>query len=273
MVAVLQSKYTTYRANPFASELAQANSSYSALHDDKLVLANDGKREPSPLTQEVHESFRALVLDPKFSCVGAKAAINGGSYRFGLYDEMNTAPATAGLAHDLWEFVREQPTFAPALSTFVASFAFPRVSDELEWERLVWAQLQSLHDLDTEFHAWDSRVGSDPETHDFSFSFAGRAYFVVGLHAASSRFARRFGWATIVFNAREQFEQLRETNQFSRMQQTIRAREQRLQGSLNPNLSDFGEASEARQYSGRALDAAWKCPFHVQLRGASGSQD
>lgn len=272
MVAVLQIKHTTNCANPFASDLARANSSYSSWHNEKLVRVTNGKRELSPLAQDVHECFRRLVLDPKFSCVGAKAAINGGSYRFGLYDEMNTAPSTAGLAHDLWEFVREQPTFAPALSTFVASFALPRVSGELEWERLVWAQLQSLHDLDAEFHTWDSRVSSDPEAHDFSFSFAGRAYFVVGLHPASSRFARRFGWATIVFNAREQFEELRETNQFSRMQQTIRAREQRLQGSLNPNLSDFGEASEARQYSGRALDAKWKCPFHARLRGESESR-
>jgi FPC/CPF motif-containing protein YcgG len=253
--------------------LGQANSCYSAWHDEKLVCANAHEREASALAQNVHNNFRALVLDPKFSCIGAKAAINGGSYRFGLYTEMNTAAATAGLAHDLWEFVREQPAFAPSLSTFIASFALPNVSNELEWERLVWAQLQSLHDLDAEFHTWDSRVSSDPEAHDFSFSFVGRAYFVVGLHPASSRYARRFPWATIVFNAREQFEQLRETNQFARMQEAIRAREQRLQGSLNPNLSDFGEASEARQYSGRALEAAWTCPFHARLQSESGSQD
>jgi hypothetical protein len=35
----------------------------------------------------------------------------------------------------------------------------------------------------------------------------------------------------------------------------------RLQGSINPNLSDFGVHSEARQYSGRAVEDAWKCPF------------
>jgi hypothetical protein len=35
-----------------------------------------------------------------------------------------------------------------------------------------------------------------------------------------------------------------------------------LQGSLNPNLADFGEQSEARQYSGRATEADWVCPFH-----------
>lgn len=273
MVAVLRSEFTTNRANPFANAIAEKHSAYSAWRGETLVSATNIKHEPSPLARDVHERFRALILDPKFSCIGAKAAIQGGNYRFGLYAEMDTAAATAGLAYDLWEFVREQPVFAPALSTFVATFALPVVSDQVEWERLVWSQLQRLHDLDAEFHTWDSRVSSDPEAHDFSFSFAGRAYFVVGLHPASSRFARRFGWATLVFNAREQFEQLRETNQFARMQQTIRNREQNLQGSLNPNLSDFGEASEARQYSGRALEATWKCPFHARIKATTDSQN
>ena len=32
-------------------------------------------------------------------------------------------------------------------------------------------------------------------------------------------------------------------------------------GSLNPMLAQHGEASEARQYSGRQVDDGWKCPF------------
>jgi hypothetical protein len=47
------------------------------------------------------------------------------------------------------------------------------------------------------------------------------------------------------------------------MQQTIRRRDIALQGSTNPMLSDFGEQSEARQYSGRAVDAGWSPPFKV----------
>ncbi|MEP6902345.1 MAG: YqcI/YcgG family protein, partial [Actinomycetota bacterium] len=33
----------------------------------------------------------------------------------------------------------------------------------------------------------------------------------------------------------------------------------------NPNLSDFGTQSEARQYSGRAVEHEWKCPFHALM--------
>ena len=45
------------------------------------------------------------------------------------------------------------------------------------------------------------------------------------------------------------------------MQYTIRAREVALQGSINPMLSDFGEESEARQYSGRTVPDDWVPPF------------
>ncbi|MDQ6747348.1 MAG: YqcI/YcgG family protein [Candidatus Dormibacteraeota bacterium] len=36
----------------------------------------------------------------------------------------------------------------------------------------------------------------------------------------------------------------------------------RLQGSLNPNLSNYGDRPESRQYSGRAVGDAWRCPMH-----------
>jgi len=238
------------------------------LRDGKLVHPLDPGRRPSALARLAHNSFRAQVLDPDFPCIGGKAAVNGGTYRFGLYAEMNSPATTAGLAHDLWEYARELPTFGTDYATFAASFVTPDVTGEREWERLLWAQLQSLHELDREHHVWDPAVASDPADTGFSFSFAETAFFVVGLHPASSRRARRFRWATLVFNAHAQFERLREQNQFERLQETVRARDLKLQGSLNPNLSDFGEASEARQYSGRPVEENWRCPFSARPRAA-----
>jgi FPC/CPF motif-containing protein YcgG len=64
-----------------------------------------------------------------------------------------------------------------------------------------------------------------------------------------------------VFNPHAQFERLRSAGHFERLQRAIRDREMALQGSLNPNLADFGELSEARQYSGRPTESEWRCPF------------
>jgi hypothetical protein len=186
---------------------------------------------------------------------------------------MNTVSATFGLAHDLWEYTREQATFGTNYATFIASFGGPVINDELHWEDLLWSQINNLHKLDRAHFEWDSSVNSDPENSDFSFSFAETGFFIVGLQPKSSRLARRFPWATLVFNTHAQFERLREQNKFERMQQTIRARDLNLQGSLNPNLSNFGDRSDARQYSGRAVEENWKCPFHALSGSTKKSTD
>ena len=250
------------RPNPFEGELALANSSYAAFRGKRLVREPGG--EPASSRMEyVHDSFRALVSNTQFSCVGAKAALRSGSYRVGLYDRLGSPGAAAGLARDLFWFVGEQDALDGEFSTFVASFVEPTAADEDAFERLLWRQLQLLHEEDRRHHAWDPSVSPDPQDPTFAFSFAGRAFFVVGLHPASSRFARRFAWPTLVFNAHYQFDRLRAEGRYDRMQEVIRSRELKLQGYLNPNLDDFGVRSEARQYSGRPAEADWRCPFHA----------
>ncbi|MBA2352790.1 MAG: guanitoxin biosynthesis heme-dependent pre-guanitoxin N-hydroxylase GntA [Burkholderiales bacterium] len=249
------------KSNPFDSTLARVNSNYAAYHDGELVRPLAPHLAPSALAEQVHGSFRDHVLDSDFSCVGAKSAISRGSYRLGQYGTLASAGATAGLACDLYEFVRDQASFEGGFSTFLASFANPVPQTEKEFERLLWAQLQHLHELDRAHHVWDPAVSNDPADAEFSFSFAEQGFFVIGLHPQSSRLARRFAWPALVFNPHNQFEQLRESGHFDRMQSVIRERELALQGSLNANLSNFGEQSEARQYSGRRVEVGWRCPF------------
>ena len=141
--------------NPFGADgLARANSAYAAWRGGRLIHPLDPARRPATLAETVHQSFRAHVLDQEFPCVGGKSAVVNDTYRFGLYPEMNTRAATAGLAHDLWEYERERPGFATDYATYVASFAGPVARDERAWEQMLWSQLQSLHELDRELHAW-----------------------------------------------------------------------------------------------------------------------
>jgi len=251
--------------NPFSADDALANSSYAMFDGQRLVHPASG--EPaSPLASFVHDALRALVLNEHFSCVGGKSSLRQGAYRFGLYESLGSAASAAGLARDLFTFVREQPAFGDAFSTYIASFMGPHPADEHAFERDLWTTLQALHDLDAEHHEWDPAVSDDPDDPRFSFSFAGVAFFVIGLHAASTRAARRFAWPTLVFNSHRQFEELRQRGGYTRFQQVIRANERRLQGDINPMASEFGTRSEAAQYSGRAVEATWKCPFHAQTR-------
>ncbi len=253
--------------NPYDSALAREHSTSATPVDGALVPSHQSF-PASELQEFVHDDFRALVLNPKFPCVAAKGAFHRGDYRMGLYGDMGSPEATAGLARDLFQFVQAQSRQAEtAFSTFVASFTGPGALDEAAFEQALWRQLQALHDLDKEHCGWTEGVSADADNAHFGFSFAERAFFVVGLHPASTRWARRFAWPTLVFNAHFQFDKLKADGRYSPLQKVIRTRDMALQGSLNANLADFGERSEARQYSGRVTEDGWRCPFHAATNG------
>jgi FPC/CPF motif-containing protein YcgG len=232
---------------------------YAKYADGALTLCASGDAAPA-LASRIHDALRALVLDPEFPCVGARSAFNQAAYRFALYPEMLAGESTEALARDLHTFVNEQDSIEGEFSTFIACFDAPKFRDIADFELSLWQQLRDLHEIDRATHAWDATVSSDPADGRFSFSFGGRAFFVVGLSPASDRWARQFPWPALAFNAHFQFEQLRESGQFSRMQDIIRDRDREIEGDINPNLANFGEHTEARQYSGRVVDDNWRCP-------------
>lgn len=216
---------------------------------------------------EAKRAFEEFVFRPEFPCVGAKAAFHGGSHTVVTYGELASEEATTALSTDLSQFAqaigrtKAHGSHAIDYATFVAIFEQPLAADEVEFERLFWQQLRRLHRQDAARFEWDPSVSSEPTDPHFSFSFGGQALYVIGLHANSSREARQFHWPALVFNPHEQFERLRDDGKWQRMQETIRTRDMALQGTINPMLSDFGEKSEARQYSGRAVDEDWRAPF------------
>ncbi len=214
--------------------------------------------------------FKAFIEDAAFPCLGARAALSADTFTVSVFEELGCISCAAKLAPELEKFVQSERRQRNPFATFVAIFREPRRLSEKGFERLLWSQLQQLHRVDAERHGWDPAVASDPLDPRFSFSFAGQALYVVGLHAQSSRVARRFPYPTLVFNPHEQFERLRNEGKWKRMQSTIRSRDLDLQGSINPMLSDFGERSEARQYSGREVGAHWKAPFQARPSRESG---
>ena len=216
-----------------------------------------------PLT--VSPDFAAFVRSDAFPCVGAKSALalghmrafNAGDIESGAHDcVLRAALISFGVAIDF---------DAPTVASFVCLFESGPVLSEARFEVALWKRLQALHDLDARHGVdWAQDVSSDPAAPDFSMSLGGVAYFVVGLHPGASRQARRFVRPVLVFNPHEQFRRLRADGRYGAMQEIVRDRDRAVSGDINPMLSDFGERGEAAQYSGRRVDAAWKCPFKVR---------
>lgn len=214
------------------------------------------------LVRRIDAEFTAFVGDDGFPCLAGKGAVHRGDYTLGVYPALGSWRAAQALANDLGGFVDGIPADGAGLRTFAAVFTGTAPDCELAFEQQLWRQLQRLHECDRAGGDWDPSVSADPEHAQFSFSFGRRALFVIGLHPASSRLARRFQWPTLMFNPRVQFDRLRAEGRFERMRDLVRERDVALQGSMNPNLADFGQSSEARQYSGRRTEADWRCPFH-----------
>jgi uncharacterized protein len=212
--------------------------------------------------ERIREAFSEFVRDPRFPCLAARTTARPDHEDLRVYGRLGSVAVSDALAADLARFAREARA-ANRFSAFVAIFTGRPPASERAFERRLWAQLQLLHERDDPAAGWDSAVSADPQDPRFSFSFAGRAFFVVGLHPRSSRLARRFRYPALVFNPHAQFERLRREGRFERLRDLIRARDIALQGSVNPSLSDFGERSEAEQYSGRrTTEGRWRCPFH-----------
>jgi FPC/CPF motif-containing protein YcgG len=203
-------------------------------------------------------SLAAMVTHDDFPCLGARSVFRRENATVRVYDRLASEEATAALLADLGRFAAAVDVEG-GFASFIAIFRGPTSPSERDFERLLWKQLRLLHAADDA--PWNEEVSDDPQDHHFAFSVAGTAFFVVGLHPAASRDARRTATPTLVFNLHAQFEQLRESGRFGRMRDLIRERDERLQGSVNPMVSDHGTGSEARQYSGRAVDDSWVAPF------------
>lgn len=206
--------------------------------------------------------FISNVEQPSFPCVGAKSALARGQMDIlvardlrSAWDDLRILPA---LATTVGKYRADRAIFR----TMVVVFEQPDDLTEAAFEHHLWARAQSISDKDAWVgHRPDPSVSADPEDPHFSLSFAGEAFFVVGLHPNASRPARRFEAPAMVFNLHNQFEVLRGQQRYEKLRSSILQRDVALAGSINPMLARHGEMSEARQYSGRAVDADWKCPF------------
>ncbi|WP_339642992.1 guanitoxin biosynthesis heme-dependent pre-guanitoxin N-hydroxylase GntA [uncultured Porticoccus sp.] len=233
------------------------------------------RNEASQATKKKHKSvtpigerFLAFLGDNAYPCVGAKSALAHGSietHEFGAMGEFNNdEPIADGLAQFV-DMIEASDSGKNIVHSYAAIFHGPFDMDEHRFESLMWSQLWRIYKLDVlagNLPADD--VSSDTDSPRFSLSMSGHPFFLIGLHPYASRLARRFTHPVLVFNSHRQFESLKGDGRYEKMQAATRSRDIELQGSINPNLADFGELSEARQYSGREVEVDWRCPFDFE---------
>ena len=209
------------------------------------------------------EEYLSFISSSEFPCVAARAAFAHKQIKCFVAGNM-LCPADDKMILDfIYHFTDEYRESKSIYHSATIIFNGPEINNEEFFDQMLWKRLQSLCDLDAINYAYDKRVSDDPASPHFSFSLKEEAFFVIGLHPASSRITRRFKYPTLVFNPHDQFETLRQQDHYEHMKQTVRKRDIKISGSINPMLDDYGSTSETLQYSGRRYDSSWKCPLQI----------
>ena len=207
--------------------------------------------------------FRRFINDETYPCVAARAAMARWNIPCVVAGHMACPHDDRKILAFLYDFIKQYRKAPAHLHSATVIFQQPRNAGVETFDTLLWQRLQALSTLDASKFPYDRRVKADPSDANFSFSLGEEAFFIIGLHPASERPARRFRFPALVFNPHAQFELMRKENRYEKMKQIVRKRDKLYSGSINPMLADFGEASEVFQYSGRQYDGEWTCPLRI----------
>ncbi len=212
---------------------------------------------------QIAQQFKEFIASDHFPCIASKAALAKNQLYILEVQSMHCPADDKRILDFLYSFVDGYKKHDSLYQSAVIIFTSNDIFSEDMFEAALWKRLQSLSDLDAKLYPYDPRVTKAPDSDNFSFSIKEEAFFIIGLHTHNSRPARRFPYPTLVFNPHDQFERLRSMNKFDRMKETIRKKDLKINGSVNPMLDDYGTSSEAYQYSGKQYDKSWQCPLHI----------
>ena len=200
--------------------------------NDRLLNLDDPDDQAPPLAALVHDPLRALVQSSGFTCLGAKAAFQHGSYRLGLLGELGAVESAAGLAHGLGRFIGERSRWRDGFSSYLGVFTGPTAVDEGRLRRPAVAPAAAA--------ASARRRQLGP---------------VGGLRAGPARLLFQLRWDRVLrrrpppeqlavdapvrlagagLQLHDQFERLRAEGSMERMQEVTRARDVELQGRRQP---------------------------------------
>ena len=231
----------------------------STNHQSDLQDSIDLDTENPLNIDQIYQSFQEFIISKDHPCIMAKTVFSMDNIRLKVYKNLGNLEQSKQLYKELKTYIEKYDFNSNQFETFIAVFPTSPKYNELQFEEQLWVQLNQLNTIDE--YDWDPSVTSNPTDNNFSFSIAGKAFYIVGLHPNSSRKARQSPYVALAFNLHWQFEKLREMGTYKRVRNTIRKRDKKLQGNINPMLEDFGSNSEAKQYSGRKVSEKWECPF------------
>ncbi|MGB8705869.1 MAG: guanitoxin biosynthesis heme-dependent pre-guanitoxin N-hydroxylase GntA, partial [Gillisia sp.] len=146
-----------------------------------IELEKKRKKTGQQNVEEVSKkAFQKFVLEQNHPCVMAQTVFTMDQVDLHVYENFGSKNTAAKILKDLKLYLKEYDFESNDFRTFLAVFKDQKDFTEEQFEKLLWKQLEFLHEVDDA--PWDKRVSEDPEDKNFSFSLGGRAFYMVGLH-------------------------------------------------------------------------------------------
>ncbi len=156
--------------------------------------------------QAIIGDYLSFLNEKQFPCIAAKAALARQNVKCLVVSHMACPNDDTEILQFLYEFVDEYRESKDFYHSAAIIFAGPKLCSEEQFDYLLWERLQALQNLDAKKYGYDIRVEADTSSAKFSFSIKEEAFYIIGLHASSSRDARKFKYPTYLMELKFFFE-------------------------------------------------------------------
>lgn len=185
--------------NPFCSEEAISHSNYCTLQKDDYKTSKLTDGDLKQTTQQVAGKLSALLAD-----AAAPKQLFGNTRRrscsFGVYPELGSTEATAGLCRDLARFLHEHKERPTSKTTFMAVFTTSANISEAEFEQKVEEQIAVLQKAAEPFYCLpESEKGKEPPAYR-ALTFGGRILKVISMYRNTSQGHLKFEYPMLAFS-------------------------------------------------------------------------
>lgn len=182
----------------------------------------------------IPKALKMKLEDPNYPCTPALMSLKLNQL---IYVSLNKELSVVqDLSHHLDAYIsRYDDKKEPYLSLWLS---FDReLHNEVEFEKFMFAQIAAFRSGDQYFRGK-------------------HRLFIVGMHPNSPRRARNYETNSIVINLFDQFETIKN---YKLLVDSIRERDAKYSGSVNPMTIEYGDTNEEIQFSGK-LNDSWIIP-------------
>ena len=105
--------------------------------------------QPSLKHQETHlveRDFKRFILEENHPCIMANTVFQMDKYQLNIYDGLGRRSTAEALLNDLKHYIATYDFDSKDFESFIAVFPDSEIVNEIEFENLLWRQLQFRHE-------------------------------------------------------------------------------------------------------------------------------